>query len=88
MEDELVGLPYAISAVSYTHLDVYKRQVQYRLKWVEHLKRMDDHHISKQILNYKPNGRRRLGCSKKLWRDQAWSLSAWHRNKPFRFNPC
>jgi hypothetical protein len=33
----------------------------YREKWIEHLDRMTDERISKQILKYKPKGRRDQG---------------------------
>ena len=31
------GMPYAVPAVSYTHLDVYKRQIQICVQFQEHL---------------------------------------------------
>ena len=45
--------------VSYTHLDVYKRQVQ----------RMSDNRLPKQILRWTPYGRRRRGRSRLSWRE-------------------
>ena len=114
-------------AVSYTHLDVYKRQyssgrndisqargrayssrsqknvdvrqelnimsifdkiARYRLKWLEHLNRMDDCCISKQLRNYKPKGWRGVERPKEPWSNQFRLESPLNRNKPFSFNSC
>ena len=43
---------------------------QYQEKWLQHVQRMDTNRLSKQALQYKPNGRRNIGRPKKGWRDQ------------------
>ena len=46
------------------------RIAQYRLNWWEHLCRMDDYRIPKELWNYKPRGRRRVGRPRKRLSDQ------------------
>ena len=33
---------------------------QYKINWREHIQRMDDNRLPKNILNYKPEGRRNI----------------------------
>ena len=42
-------------------MSILDRIAQYRLNWWEHLCRMDDYRIPKQLWNYKPRGRRGVG---------------------------
>jgi hypothetical protein len=46
----------------------------YRKKWIEHLYRMPDERIPKQILKYKPKGRRDQRRPCKRWNE-------WRRNR-------
>jgi hypothetical protein len=46
----------------------------YRKKWIEHLDRMPDERIPKQILKYKPKGRRDQRRPWKRWNE-------WRRNR-------
>jgi hypothetical protein len=41
----------------------------YRKKWIEHLDRMTDERTPKQILKYKPKGRRDHGRPWKRWNE-------------------
>ena len=43
---------------------------QYQEKWLQHVQRMDTNRIPKQVLQYKPKGRRNIGRPRKRWRDQ------------------
>jgi len=43
---------------------------QYQKKWLQHVQRMDTNRIPKQVLQYRPKGRRNIGQPKKRWRDQ------------------
>jgi hypothetical protein len=39
-------------------------------KWLQQVQRMDTDSLPKQILQYKPKGRRNIGRPRKWWRDQ------------------
>ena len=41
----------------------------YRTNWLQHVQRMQDHRLTKQIINYKPTGRRCQGRSWKRWNE-------------------
>jgi hypothetical protein len=43
---------------------------QYQQKWLQHVQRMDTNRIPKQVLQYRPKGRRNIGRPRKRWRDQ------------------
>ena len=43
---------------------------QYQEKWLQHVQRMDTNRLTKQALQYKPNGRRNIERPRKRWRDQ------------------
>ena len=55
-----------IGSVSYTHLDVYKRQEWYR---VVHVERKDPTRFSRRALDCHPNGKRSVGRHGKRWLD-------------------
>jgi len=40
---------------------------EYRTKWKQHINRMDEDRLTKQVLHYKPRGRRSVGRPKKRW---------------------
>jgi hypothetical protein len=50
--------------------DLVKEIKQYQKKWLQHVQRMDTNILPKQVLQYKPKGRRNIGRLKKRWRDQ------------------
>ena len=43
---------------------------EYRKEWKEHIERMGDERIPKQVLRYIPKGRRNVGRPKRRWLDQ------------------
>jgi len=43
---------------------------QYQEKRLQHVQRMDTNRIPKQVVQYKPKGRRNIGRPRKRWRDQ------------------
>jgi len=43
---------------------------QYQAKRLQHVQRMDTTRLPKQVLQYKPKGRRNIGRPRKRWRDQ------------------
>ena len=43
---------------------------QYQKKWLQRVQRMDTNRLPKQVLQYKPKGRRSIGRPRKRWRDQ------------------
>jgi hypothetical protein len=47
----------------------FKGKFNYRKKWIEHLDRMPDERIPKQILKYKPKGRWDQGRPWKRWNE-------------------
>ena len=47
-------------------IDILK---QYKINWRKHIQRMDDNRLLKQILNYKPEGRRNKGRPQTRWGD-------------------
>ena len=51
-------------------ISTINRIPQYRLNWWEHLCRMDDCRVYKQLWSYKPRGRRGVGRPRKRWSDQ------------------
>ena len=56
-------------SVSYTHLDVYKRQLlrSRKLDWLGHVRRVDDRRMGKRITDWRPVGRRIGGRTRKRW---------------------
>ena len=50
--------------------NIVKGIKQYQKKWLQHVQRMDTNRIPKQVLRYRPKGRRKIGRPKKRWRDQ------------------
>jgi hypothetical protein len=40
---------------------------KHKQNWINHLERLDNTRIPKHALNYKPRGRRDLGCPRKRW---------------------
>jgi len=43
---------------------------QYQKKWLQHVQRMDKNRLPRQVLKYRPEGRRNIGRPKKRWRGQ------------------
>ena len=54
---------------------------QYQEKWLQHIQRMDTNRIPKQVLQYKPKGRRHIGRPRKRWRDQFHFEDTRNRNQ-------
>ena len=50
--------------------NIVKEIKAYQEKWLKHIKRMDTKRIPKQVLQYKPKGRRQIGRPRKSWREQ------------------
>ena len=50
--------------------NIVKEIKEYQEKWLQHVQRMDTNRLPKQALQYKPKGRRHIGCQRKRWRDQ------------------
>ena len=50
--------------------NVVKEIEQYQKKWLQHVQRMDRNRLPRQVLKYRPEGRRNIGRPKKRWRDQ------------------
>jgi len=50
--------------------NIVKEIKQYQKKWLQHVQRMDINRLPKQALQYKPNGRRNIGRTRKRWRYQ------------------
>ena len=42
---------------------------QHKINWGEHIQRMDDNRLPKNILNYKPKGRRNIRRNLTRWDD-------------------
>jgi len=42
-------------------------RTKYKQNWINHLQRMDNNRLPKQVLNYKPRGRRDRGRPRKRW---------------------
>ena len=49
---------------------IVKEIKHYQKKWLQHVQRMDTNRLTKQALQYKPKGRRKIGRPRKRWRDQ------------------
>ena len=49
---------------------IVKQIKQYQKKWLQHVQRMDTNRLPKQVLQYKPKGRRNIGRPRKRWRGQ------------------
>jgi hypothetical protein len=49
---------------------IVKEIKQYQEKWLKHVQRMETNKIPKQVLQYKPKGRRNIERPRKRWRDQ------------------
>jgi len=43
---------------------------EYRRNWLSHLQRMPQNRIPLKSYHYRPQGRRKIGTPKKLWREQ------------------
>jgi hypothetical protein len=52
--------------------NIIKEIKQYQEKCLQHVQRMDTDRIPKQVLQYKPKGRRNVGRPRKRWRDQLY----------------
>jgi len=50
--------------------NIVKEMKQYQEKWLQHIQRMDTNRIPKQVLQYKPKGRRNIGRPRKSRRVQ------------------
>jgi len=50
--------------------NIVKEIKQYQKMWLQHVQRMDINRLPKQGLKHKPKGRRKIGRSRKRWRDQ------------------
>jgi hypothetical protein len=50
--------------------NIVKEIKQYQKKRLRHVQRMDRNRIPKQVLQYRPTGRRNIGRPRKRWRDQ------------------
>jgi hypothetical protein len=50
--------------------NIVKEIKQYQKKWLQHVQRMETNRLPKQVLLYKPKGRRNIGLPRKRWRDQ------------------
>ena len=50
--------------------NIVKEIKQYQKKWLQHVQRLDTNRLPKQVLQYKPKGRRNVGRPRKRWRDQ------------------
>jgi hypothetical protein len=50
--------------------NIIKEKKQYQEKRIEQVQRMDANRITKQTVQYKPNGRRNIGRRRKRWKDQ------------------
>ena len=50
--------------------NIVKEIKQYQEKWLQHVQRMETNRLPKQVLQYKPKGRRNIGRLRKRWRDQ------------------
>jgi len=50
--------------------NIVKEIKQYQEKWLQQVQRMDTNRLPKQVLHYKPKGRRTVGRPRKRWRDQ------------------
>ena len=44
---------------------IVKEIKQYQKKWLQHVQRMDTNRLQRQVLKYRPEGRRNIGRSKK-----------------------
>ena len=52
--------------------NIVKGVKRYQKKWLQHVQRMDTSSLTKQVLQYKPKGRRNIGRPRKRWRDQLY----------------
>jgi len=50
--------------------NIVKEIKQYQKKWLQHVQRMDTNRLPRQVLKYRPEGRRKIGRTKKRWKDQ------------------
>jgi hypothetical protein len=51
-------------------IDINSRIKDYQIKWLQHLKRMEQNRFPKLLLNYKPRGRSDQGRPCRRWREQ------------------
>ncbi|KAJ4439494.1 hypothetical protein ANN_07618 [Periplaneta americana] len=49
-------------------LPIIDKIKEYRIRWSNHLRRMDKERIPKQVLDYKPQGRRNIGRPRTRWK--------------------
>jgi hypothetical protein len=79
---EAAEMRFLRSVKGYTRLDKIRNEVirkeleisgiqdvrsRHKQNWINHLERMDNTRLPKHALNYKPQGRRDRGPSRKLW---------------------
>jgi hypothetical protein len=50
-------------------VNINDKLTQCKINWREHIQRMDDNRLPKNILNYKPEGRRNIGRPLTRWED-------------------
>jgi len=50
--------------------NIVKEIKQFQIKWLQHVQRTDRNRLPRQVLKYRPEGRRNIGRPKKRWRDQ------------------
>ena len=48
--------------------NIHDKLTEYKINWREHIQRMDDDRLLKNILNYKPEGRRNIGRPQTRWK--------------------
>ena len=64
--------------------NIVKEIKQYQKKWLQHVQRIDTNRQPKQALQYKykPKGQRKIGRTRKRWRDQLHLEDQGTRNTP------
>ena len=58
--------------------DLYKKLKDYKQRWKEHLERMSDSRLSKQVWKYKRTGHRCVGRPTKWWLEDFWRRNRQH----------
>ena len=79
MQDKFWNLlPYLILIITINNnnnnnnnniVNINNKLKQYKINWRQHIQRMDDNRLSKNILNYKLKGRRNIGRPQTRWED-------------------